>query len=168
MKQEWIKLGRIVNAHGIHGEIRVQSFELDPEKIAKTRRFLLDGQPVIPDSGRVHKGLALLKFPGVDDMNAALALKGKILSARRDDVPLGPEEYLDEELLGVDAFDADTGGALGQITLVESYPAHKVYTVRGQREYLIPAVPGVFIKSVDLSQNRMEIHMLEGLAADEN
>lgn len=51
---------------------------------------------------------------------------------------------------------------------MDSYPAHKVYTVRGAREYLIPAVPDVFIKSVDLDANRMEVQVWEGMATDEN
>ena len=49
---------------------------------------------------------------------------------------------------------------------MEQYPAHRVYTVRGTHEYLIPAVPDVFIKSVDLDANRMEVHTLEGMATD--
>ena len=57
---------------------------------------------------------------------------------------------------------------LGELTTVTPYPAHKVYTVQGQREYLIPAVPGVFIQSVDLEANVMEVHIWEGMASDEN
>ena len=51
---------------------------------------------------------------------------------------------------------------------MESYPAHKVYTVKGRKEYLIPAVKDVFIKSVDLDDDRMEVHILEGMATDEH
>ena len=40
--------------------------------------------------------------------------------------------------------------------------------MQGQREYLIPAVPGVFIQSVDLEANVMEVHVWEGMASDEN
>ena len=58
--------------------------------------------------------------------------------------------------------------ALGKIVQVDPYPAHKVYTVRGAREYLIPAVPEVFIKSVDLDADRMEVHVWEGMDGDEN
>ena len=65
-------------------------------------------------------------------------------------------------------YNADTGEALGELTAVESYPAHKVYTVKGRKEYLIPAVKDVFIKSVDLDDDRMEVHILEGMAADEH
>jgi len=168
MKQEFIQIGRIVNAHGIRGEVRVQPLGRDAPFLTRFQTFYLDGAAVRPTANHVHKGLILLKFPGVDDMNTALTLKGKVLSIRRDDAHLAPGECFDEELLGVEVFRDDTGELLGKITSVDDYPAHKVYTVQGEREYLIPAVPDVFIKSVDLDANRMEIRMMEGLATDEN
>ena len=77
-------------------------------------------------------------------------------------------ECFDDELLGMTVFDAATGKELGQLTAVESYPAHKVYTVKGKKEYLIPAVKDVFIKSVDLDRDRMEVQVWEGMAIDEH
>jgi 16S rRNA processing protein RimM len=168
MKQEFIRIGRIVNAHGIHGEVRVQPLGRDAAFLTRFRTFYLDCAPVRPDANHVHKGMALLKLPGVDDRDAALGLKGKELFIRRDDAPLAPGECFDEELIGMDVFSADTGAALGTIAKVETYPAHKVYTVRGEKEYLIPAVPGVFIQSSDPDANRMEVHIWEGMASDEN
>ncbi len=168
MKLETIKLGRIVNAHGIRGEVRVQPRDLDPDFLTQFKTFYIDGKPVSPTASHVHKNVVLMKFPGVDDMDAALALKGKELYIRREDAALDEDGFFDDELLGVQVFDADTGEALGELTAVENYPAHQVYTVRGKREYLIPAVPEVFIKSVDLDANRMEVHMLEGMATDEH
>ena len=109
-----------------------------------------------------------LARPGVEDMNAALALKGRDLYIRREDLRLGEGEYFDDELLGLDVYSADSGECLGELVAVESYPAHKLYTVRGQREFLVPAVKDVFIQSVDLEDNRMEIHVWEGMTADEN
>ena len=166
MKQEFIQIGRIVNAHGIRGEVRVQPLEQDPAFLTAFQTFYLDGQPVIPTANHVHKSLVLLKLPGVDDMNAALALKGKVLSIRRSDAP--EDLFFAQELLDMEVFDAESGNLLGKITRVEDYPAHAVYTVRGEREYLIPAVPGAFIQSVDVAANRMEVKVWEGMATDEN
>ena len=168
MKQEWIQVGRIVNAHATRGEVRVQPVRRSPQFLTRCKTFYLDGRPVTPTANHVHKSLVLMKFPGVDDMNAALALKEKPLYIRRDDITLPPGEYFDEELLGMEVRDADSGELLGTLTAVDAYPASKVYTVRGQREYLIPAVPEVFIRSVDVAGNRMEVHILEGMASDEN
>ena len=167
MKQEFIRVGRIVNAHGIRGEVRVQPRRVSPALLTRCKTFYIDGQPITPTANHVHKELVLLKLPGVDDMDAALALKGRTLAIRRADAPLGPGECFDEELLDMEVYNADTGALLGRIVKVEDYPAHKVYTVRGEHEYLIPAVPEVFIRSADLDANRMEVHILEGMSTDE-
>ena len=168
MRPVYIPVGHIVNAHGIRGEVRVQPEGQDPAFLTRFKTFYLDGSPVTPTANHVHKSLVLMKFPGVDDMNAALALKGKDLYIRRADAKLPEGAYFDAELLGMNVYDAATGEALGEIVQVDPYPAHKVYTVKGAREYLIPAVPEVFIKSVDLDDNRMEVHVWEGMASDEN
>ncbi len=168
MKLETVRIGRIVAAHGIRGEVRVQPLERDPAFLASIRAFLLDGKEVRPSANRVHKNVALMKFPGTDDMNAALDLVGKTLSVRRGDAPLPASEAFDGELLGVAVFSAERGERLGEITAVEHYPASDVYTVKGAREYLIPAVKDAFIVSLDLENNRMVIHEWEGLASDEH
>ena len=168
MKLETIKVGRIVNAHGIRGEVRVQPRDGDPAFLTRFKTFYIDGQPVSPTANHVHKSLVLMKFPGVEDMNAALTYKDKDLYIRRADARLPEGAYFDDELLGMGVFDAATGEELGQLTAVENYPAHKVYTVKGRREYLIPAVKDVFIKSVDLDRDRMEVQVWEGMAIDEH
>lgn len=168
MKLETIKVGRIVNAHGIRGEVRVQPRDGDPAFLTRFKTFYIDGQPVSPTANHIHKSLVLMKFPGVEDMNAALTYKDKDLYIRRADARLPEGAYFDDELLGIGVFDAATGEELGQLTAVENYPAHKVYTVKGRREYLIPAVKDVFIKSVDLDRDRMEVQVWEGMASDEH
>lgn len=168
MKLEMINVGRIVNAHGIRGEVRVQPRDGDPAFLTRFKTFYIDGRPVAPTASHVHKSLVLMKFPGVDDMNAALAYKDKDLYIRRADARLPEGECFDDELLGMEVYDAATGACLGELTAVDPYPAHKVYTVKGVREYLIPAVKDAFIKSVDLAQNRMEVHVWEGMATDEH
>ena len=168
MKLETIKVGRIVNAHGIRGEVRVQPRDGDPAFLTRFKTFYIDGQPVSPTANHVHKSLVLMKFPGVEDMNAALTYKDKDLYIRRADARLPEGAYFDDELLGMGVFDAATGEELGKLTAVENYPAHKVYTVKGRREYLIPDVKDVFIKSVDLDRDRMEVQVWEGMASDEH
>ena len=168
MKLETIKVGRIVNAHGIRGEVRVQPRDGDPAFLTRFKTFYIDGQPVSPTANHIHKSLVLMKFPGVEDMNAALTYKDKDLYIRRADARLPEGAYFDDELLGMGVFDAATGEELGQLTAVENYPAHKVYTVKGRREYLIPAVKDVFIKSVDLDRDRMEVQVWEGMSSDEH
>ena len=168
MKQELIHVGAIVNAHGIRGEVKLNPVGFDPAFLAEFDRFCIGGKETDVLSSRVHKSVLLLTLPGVEDMDAALALKGKTVEIYAEDVELPEGEYFDVELEGCAVLDDATGEELGKLTRVLHYPAHKVYEVKGAREYLIPAVPGVFIASVDIDAGVVRIHNMKGLAVDEN
>ena len=168
MKQELIHVGAIVNAHGIRGEVKLNPVGFDPEFLAEFDRFNIGGKETEVRPSRVHKSVLLLTLPGVEDMDAALALKGKSVSIYAEDVELPEGEYFDVELEGCTVLDDATGEELGKLKRVLHYPAHKVYEVKGAREYLIPAVPGVFIASVDIDAGVVRIHNMKGLAIDEN
>ena len=167
MRLEMIKVGRIVNAHGIRGEVRVQPRDGDPYFLTEFETFYIDGKPVTPTANHVHKSLVLMKFPGVDDMNTALTYQDTDIYIRRDDPKIPKNMVFDEELLDMEVLQDDTGEVLGVITEITEYPAHDVYTIRGVREFMIPAVPDVFIKSVDLEANQMVVHILEGMDSNE-
>ena len=81
----------------------------------------------------------------------------------REEAELPAGEYFDDELLGLDVYDAETGACVGELVRVEDYPASKVYTVRGVRAYLIPAVKDAFILGIDMDDNRMDVRIWEGL-----
>ena len=167
MKQELIPVGAIVNAHGIRGEVKLNPVGFDPEFLAEFDRFCIGGKETEVRSARVHKSVVLLTLPGGEDMDAALALKGKSVSIYAEDVELPEGEYFDVELEGCTVVDDTTGAALGTLKRVLHYPAHKVYEVKGEREYLIPAVKE-FILSTDLERNQMQVKLLKGMASDED
>ena len=162
MKLDYILAGRIVNANGIRGEVRVQPRDGDPHFLTRFRTFYMEGKPVSPTASHVHKSFLLMKLPGVEDMDAALALKGRDLYIRRDDAALPEGEWFDDELLGLTVVD-EAGNHLGELAAVENYPAHKVYTVRGDREYLIPAVKDAFILDIDMDAGHMTVRVWEGM-----
>ena len=163
MELSFITAGQIVNTHGIRGEVKVLPRGVEPELLAECSTLYIGEKPCRLTAGRVHKGCLLAKLEGVDSMDAALALKGRSVSIRRLDVQLPEGEYFDQELVGLTARDADTGEELGKVEEVLTYPAHKIYVVRGGRdEYLVPAVPA-FIARIDVPGETMDIHMMEGL-----
>ena len=167
MKLEQVEVGQIVNTHGVRGELKVQPWCDVPEQFLEFHTLYLDGAPVKPSAVRIHKNNVLLTLPGVEDMDAALHLKGKILSVRREDIQLPEGRYLNAELMGLSVVDAETGREIGTIRDVLIYPANNVLVVKGEKEYLIPAVPAV-IESTDLDANTMTIHLMKGMATDEN
>ena len=166
MRMEFIPAGVIVGVHGVRGEVRVQPGEAELSLLARLPALYLDGKR-IPAAVRAHKGMALAKLECVENRDDAAALRGKPLSFRRDDAALPPDAYFRCELPGMEVFNAETGERLGVLEQVEQYPASDVYTVQGEKTYLVPAVPGAFIQSVDLDANRMYIRVWEGLAVDE-
>ena len=168
MRPEFITVGTVVNAHGVRGEVKVNPDGYDPAFIAGFKTLYIAGEAVAVKAARVHKNTVLLTLPGVEDMDAALALKGRRVAIRRTDAQLPEGEYFDEELQGIAVTDAETGAALGTLRRVLHYPAHDVYEVAGEHEYLIPAVPGVFIANLDPDAGAMAVHMQKGLAVDEN
>ena len=163
MKLEFVPAGRIVGVHGIRGELRVLPLEGEADFLTGFQTFYLEGKAVAAASCRVHKGMALLKLEGVEDRTAAEGLRGKELLVRRAEARLPAGEYFDAELLGLEVFDGETGARLGELVKVDRYPASKVYTVRGVKEFLVPAVKDAFILGVDLERSRMDIRMWEGL-----
>ena len=168
MEHTFITAGTIVNTHGVRGEVKLLPRGVEPELLAGCGTLFLDGAPRAVAACRVHKGCLLVKLQGVDDMDAALALKGKTVSIRRSDVTLPEGSYFDQELVGLTARDAETGEELGKVEEVLSYPAHKIYAVRGGRdEFLIPAVPA-FIAGIDLGAGTLDVRMMEGLGTHEN
>lgn len=163
MMLPFIEAGQIVTTHGVRGEVKLLSYLDSPEMLCDFGRCMIGDRAYKMDSVRVQKSCNLVKLQGVDTMEAAQALRGKVLKIFREDV--APGLIFAAELIGVEVF--AEGMSIGKIAEVMTLPGNSVYVVRGQREYLIPAVKQ-FILSTDLVENRMEVKLIEGMAADED
>lgn len=142
-RQERVLLGRIAGAHGLRGEVVVQSYTAIPEDIAAygaladadgSREFELRVMRV-SDKGVVAR------IPGVDDRTKAEALKGTELWLPRDRLPApDEEEYYHADLIGLAARDPD-GREIGRIVAVQNYGAGDLLEIRlsgARRTELIP------------------------------
>ena len=96
-------------------------------------------------------------------MEAAQAMRGKIVELYREDI--SDEVIFAAELIGMQVYSGDV--LLGTLQEVLDYPGNQVYVVKGEHEYLIPAVKA-FVHSTDLEANRMEVTTIEGMRSDEN
>ena len=163
MKLQFIKAGEIVTTHGVKGEVKILPWIDSPEDLCEFDRCRIDGKEYTMDAVRVQKSCNLVKLRGIDTMEAAQAMRGKVIELYREDID--DEVIFADELIGVEVF-AD-GEKLGEIVDVLDYPSHAVYVVRGQYEYMIPAV-NQFILSTDLEKNEMRVKIIEGMRSDEN
>ena len=163
MKLQYVKAGEIVTTHGVRGEVKVLCWLDDPEMLCEFDRCRISGKEYTMEQVRVQKTCNLVKLQGIDTMDAAQAMRGKIIELYREDID--DEVIFADELIGVEVF-AD-GENIGKIAEVLDYPGNAVYVVKGKYEYMIPAVNS-FILSTDMEANRMEVRLIEGMRSDEN
>ena len=163
MKLQFLEAGEIVTTHGVRGEFKVLPWSDGPDFLLDFDRVRIDGKTYSVESCRVQKTCNLLKLDGIDTMEAAIALRGKIVEVYREDAP--QDLIFAAELIGVDVY--TDGTLIGKITDVLDYPGNKVYVVEGEHSYMIPAVKA-FILSTDLDANSMSVKLLEGMRTDEN
>ena len=163
MKLQFVEAGEIVTTHGVRGEVKVLCWLDDPEMLTEFDRCRIEGKDYEMESVRVQKTCNLVKLSGIDTMEDAQKLRGKVLELYREDID--DEVIFAAELIGVKVF-AD-GACIGSIREVLDYPGNSVYVVRGEHEYMIPAV-NQFILSTDMENNTMQVRLIEGMRSDEN
>ena len=161
---EFIEVGQIVNTHGVKGDVKVQPWDVTPAQLAGFKALYMDGTQFRPTDRRIQGDMVLMHFPGWDDMTAAETLKTKILSIKRSEVQLKKGEFLDAELIGMQVYEDFIHRYVGTVEEVLTYPAHKLYKVRGPEKcYLIPAVQDIFIVDIDAEKREIYVKMIEGL-----
>ena len=165
MRERFLEAGQIVNTHGVQGEVKIVPWCDTPEFLCGFRTLYIDGAPVEVRSARAHKGNVLARLEGVSDVNAAMRLKGKVVSIDRTGVELPDGRHFLADLMGLEVRDADTGEVLGVIEDILTPPAHEVYVVRGRRKFMIPAVDE-FVKEIDVDGGFIRVKLSEGMAED--
>ena len=162
MRKSFIDAGEIVTTHGVRGEAKVLTWLDDPQMLCEFERCRIDGKEYKIESCRVQKNCNLVKLQGVDTMEDAQSMRGKIIQLYREDI--SEDVIFGDELIGVIVF--SEGEKIGQITDVLDYPGNSVYVIN-KGEYMIPAVKE-FVLSTDIDKNEMHVKLIEGMRADEN
>jgi 16S rRNA processing protein RimM len=163
-----VVVGRIGRPHGIKGEVTVETRTDEPEERFAPGAVLF----VDPPAGTLrvlrshwHSGRLLVAFAGVDDRNAAEALRGLLLHVDRaeSEQPADPEEFYDSSLQGCRVVLLD-GTDVGEVIDVVHLPAQDLLAIRGEgdREVLVPFVAAL-VPSVDLPGRRIVIDPPGGL-----
>ncbi len=163
MKLPFIKAGEIVTTHGIKGEVKVLTWLDDPEMLCDFARCRIDGKEYTMENCRVQKTCNLVKISGIDTMEAAQAMRGKVIELYREDID--EDVIFADELIGMEVF--SQGENIGKIVDVLDYPGNMVYVVKGEHEYMIPAV-SAFVLDTDMEANAMQVKLIEGMGSHEN
>ncbi|CAM5186984.1 Ribosome maturation factor RimM OS=Ureibacillus acetophenoni OX=614649 GN=rimM PE=3 SV=1 [Ureibacillus acetophenoni] len=170
---EWFNVGRIVNTHGIKGEVRVISTtDFEETRFAPGNRLAVfkkdDKKPiwVTVESARRHKNFILLTFEGLNNINLVEPFKEGLLKVTKDQLDedeLGENEFYYFEIIGCEVF-SEEGEHLGVITEILETGANDVWELKaptGKKHY-IPYIEDV-VKEIDIDEKKITIHVMEGL-----
>lgn len=146
--------GKIVNTHGCHGAVKVEPWCDSPEVFAALPAvYVREGGALralaLRETSLFAGRFVFATLEGVDTMEAAEAMKGKVLYARREDLNIPEGALLIAEMKGMKVFDARNGAQLGTLADV-IHPANvDIYVIRTEKgEAMVPVVPE-FVQRVD-------------------
>lgn len=166
MKQ-YLETAKIVATHGIRGEMRCQYYCDSAELLCEFEELYLDKngeKPVEINRAYPHKNVVIMKFEGIDTVEAAQKLVGKTLYMNRDDLELPDGVYYIQDIIGLVVKDIDSGEVYGKISDVYQNGATDVYSIKKENgaELMFPCIDEV-VKKIDLGAGEMLIKPLEGL-----
>jgi 16S rRNA processing protein RimM len=168
--KKYLEIGQIVGTHGIKGEVRINPWCDSPDFLASFKVLYKDsGKTAIEVSrARVHQRIVIAKLKGIDNVNDAAVLRNTVLFIDRDDAEIPKGSYFIQDLIGCEVRDIDSGEVLGTVSDVSQTGANDVWHIkRGEKEYLIPAIPDVVIET-DVENSLIKIRPLKGIFDDED
>ncbi|MEC0167930.1 ribosome maturation factor RimM [Paenibacillus graminis] len=170
---EELNVGRLVNTHGIRGEIKILSSTDFPEvRFAPGKKLLVvpaDGSPkfeVTVEASREHKGMYIVRLMGYTNINQIEKYKGSLLKVPSEDLVELPEnEYYFHQIVGCEVYtDEDDSQPLGTIKEILQPGANDVWVVKPAKgqDILIPVINDVVL-DVDIQAKKITVHLMEGL-----
>lgn len=172
---EFYNVGKIVNTHGIRGEVRVISQTDFPEE-----RYQIGNQLILfrakhepltltITSHRKHKNFDLLTFEGFTNVNQVEAFRDGILKVSSEDLSeLAEGEFYYHEIIGLSVID-EKGEVIGKVQEILSPGANDVWVVKrpGKKDLLLPYIEPV-VKEINVAEGFVKVELLEGLMDDED
>ena len=171
MIKKFLETGKIVGTHGVKGMVRVQPWCDDGEFLTKFKRVYTDADgenSLRVISAKPHGNVVLMTIEGVDSIEEAEKLRGKVLFINRKDAKLPEGRYFISDILGSKVTDADTGETLGELSDISETGANDVWHIKKEgKEYLVPAISDVIV-CVKPEEELVVIRPLKGIFDDEN
>ena len=160
---EKIKIGKIVNAVGLKGEVKVYNYSDSEEVYERTPEIYAGDRLLKVQNVRMQKNMVILKLSGIDDRNAAEAAKGTELFITEADLPELPEgQFYIRDLIGMEV--EEQGSFHGVVTDVLQNTAQDIFEVKRDdgKTVLIPKVDA-FVQKIDGKERLITVTLIEGL-----
>ncbi len=164
---DFLHVGKIINVHGIKGEVKVLPLTDDPNRYYSLKKVYLEKDhsftPLTIINVRMHKKNILLTFKEIKDRYEAEALKGCFLNIHRQDaIKLDENQYFFKDLIGLPVYTID-GEELGYLKDILQTGATDIYVIQTEeKDLLVPALKEIF-KSIDIENKMIKADIPEGL-----
>ena len=162
---EYFKIGKITAPVGIKGEIRVYPYTDEITRFSAVKELTVEGEEAVRsvEKFRVDKNMVVLKLSGIDDRNTSETYRNKNLLMDKEEFDLDEDVFYADDLIGMEVFD-ESGNLLGELSDILNKPTQDLYEVScgDGKSFVIPAVKE-FILDVDTEENKMVVHLIDGL-----
>ena len=157
----YLYIGKLVNTHGIKGEVRILSNFRHKDKVfVKGFKFYIgkDKKEYVVETYRKHKNFDMVVFKDNYDINLIEHLKGSFVYINKDELKLDKNKFLSVDLIGFDVIINDK--TIGVIKDVLDIPANDVLVL--DNNIMIPYVDA-FIKEIDIKNKKVSVYEVKGL-----
>ena len=162
---EYIKIGKIVNTHGIKGELRILSDFEYKERVFKKGFNLYIGNEKKKEeinTFRHHKEYEMVTFPEYNNINQVLKYLKEDVYIIKEDLNLNNDEYLEEEIIGFDVVENDE--VVGKlINIKKTSPTNKIMEINYKGKRVLLPYHKDFILKLDLKYKKIEVKLIEGM-----
>ena len=165
---KYLEVGQILTTFGIKGEVKVKissSNPLERFRVGNTLYILNNNeyQKITIDSFRIHKGMALISFNNIKNINDVLSFIDKKIYVNKDELEkLDNDNYYFDDLIGLKAI--DKGNVVGEVVDILEVPQGAILVIKksDNKEAMVPFV-NEFVKEVDLENKTINLDLIEGL-----
>lgn len=159
-----IEIGKIVNTHGIRGEVKIQPWCDDPNIFDELTHLIIDGKEYGIERNRLHKNCQIVKLEGILDINAAELLRNKIVEVERDVFELPEGRYFVTDIVGLTVRE-ENGRELGKVAEVIRTGSNDVYVLSetfNGKQILIPVIDDVILET-NIDGGYITVKLMPGL-----
>lgn len=164
MSDNLIEIGKIVNTHGIRGEVKVQPWCDDPYIFDELEYLIIDGKEYDIIKNRLHKNCQIIQLDGITNMNDAEFMRNKIVMIERDVLELPEGRYFVADIEGLTVRE-ENGRVLGIVDEVIKTGSNDVYSLKdtfNHKPILIPVIDSVVLET-NIDEGYITVRLLKGL-----
>ena len=161
---KYVLVGRLVNTHGLKGEVRIlSSFKYKDRVFKKGMKIYIGKDKVCEEitSYRFHKIFDMITMKGYNDIDQVLKYKGDYVFVNKEDIVLNENEYLDEDIVGLNVYVDDR--LLGRVNRIDKHSVNEILVIKNdEKNYLVPYNFDIIL-SIDLEKREMKVRNIVGL-----